>query len=89
MRRSTVAVCVGLLVSLSACGSSDRQADRAQERAYEAQERVAEERLGTRLDRREVVRPGQRKERQQLFDLRDRSGVEKDHTLRKATDQIG
>ena len=45
MRRSTVAVCVGLLVSLSACGSSDRQADRAQERAYEAQERVAEERL--------------------------------------------
>lgn len=45
-RRSLgVITCAGIVGLLSACGSSERQADRAQERAYEAQERVAEERL--------------------------------------------
>lgn len=45
MRRPLMFACLGIIGVLSACGSSDRQADRAQERAYEAQERVAEERL--------------------------------------------
>lgn len=45
MPRLGVIVGVGLAALLAACGSSERQADRAQERAYEAQERVAEERL--------------------------------------------
>ena len=45
MHRVITIVCLGLVVMVSACGSSERQADRAQERAYEAQERVAEERL--------------------------------------------
>lgn len=39
------AVFLGSLLLLSACGSAERDAARAQERAYEAQERVAEERL--------------------------------------------
>lgn len=38
-------VCIAVVGLASGCGSSERQADRAQERAYEAQERVAEERL--------------------------------------------
>jgi hypothetical protein len=45
MRHVTMIMCLGLVGLLSACGSSDRQADRAQERAYEAQERVAQQRL--------------------------------------------
>jgi hypothetical protein len=45
MRRLGLMVCIGLAGAVSGCGSSERQADRAQERAYEAQERVAEERL--------------------------------------------
>lgn len=45
MRCPSVILCLGMIASLTACGSSERQADRAQERAYEAQERVAEERL--------------------------------------------
>ena len=38
-------MCLGLVGAVTACGSSERQADRAQERAFEAQERVAKERL--------------------------------------------
>ena len=45
MHRVITIVCLGLVGVVSACGSSERQADRAQERAYEAQERIAEERL--------------------------------------------
>jgi hypothetical protein len=45
MRGAMAVVVVGLTALVSGCGSSDRQADRAQERAYEAQERVAEQRL--------------------------------------------
>ncbi len=37
--------CLGLVGLMSGCGSSARQADRAQERAYEAQERITEQRL--------------------------------------------
>ena len=46
MRRCLwLVVCVVGVGLVSGCGSSERQADRAQERAFEAQERVAEERL--------------------------------------------
>lgn len=46
MRRNiTATVLLGLVVLLSGCSSSERQADRAQERAFEAQERVAQQRL--------------------------------------------
>ena len=45
MPRLGLMVWIGLAGVVSGCGSSERQADRAQERAYEAQERVAEERL--------------------------------------------
>ncbi len=45
MRYQSVVVSLGMIAFLAACGSSERQADRAQERAYEAQERVAQERL--------------------------------------------
>ena len=44
MRLVVTIACLGL-AGLSGCGSSARQADRAQERAYEAQERIAEQRL--------------------------------------------
>jgi hypothetical protein len=37
-----MAVCLGLVALFSGCSSSDRQADRAQERAFEAQERSFE-----------------------------------------------
>jgi hypothetical protein len=45
MRLVMTTVFLGLAGLLYGCGSSDRQADRAQERAYEAQERVAQQRL--------------------------------------------
>ena len=41
----TMTVCLGLVALFSGCSSSERQADRAQERAFEAQERVAQQRL--------------------------------------------
>ena len=45
MRLVMTIACLGLAGLMSGCGSSARQADRAQERAYEAQERIAEQRL--------------------------------------------
>lgn len=45
MRLVVTMACLGLAGLMSGCGSSGRQADRAQERAYEAQERIAEQRL--------------------------------------------
>lgn len=45
IRHVLAIVAVGLFALVSACGSADRDAARAQERAYEAQERVAEQRL--------------------------------------------
>ena len=45
MRLLMTIACFGLAGLMSGCGSSARQADRAQERAYEAQERIAEQRL--------------------------------------------
>ena len=45
MRLVVTIACFGLAGLMSGCGSSARQADRAQERAYEAQERIAEQRL--------------------------------------------
>ena len=45
MQRAIRLSAIAVLGLLTACGSSGRQADRAQERAYEAQQRVAEERL--------------------------------------------
>ena len=45
MRLLVTVACFGLAGLMSGCGSSARQADRAQERAYEAQERIAEQRL--------------------------------------------
>jgi hypothetical protein len=45
MRLLMTIACLGLAGLMSGCGSSGRQAARAQERAYEAQERIAEQRL--------------------------------------------
>lgn len=46
MRRNfTIVASLGFVALVSGCASSERQADRAQERAFEAQERVAEQRL--------------------------------------------
>jgi hypothetical protein len=45
MRFLTTIVCLMTVVLVSGCGSAERDAARAQERAYEAQERVADERL--------------------------------------------
>ncbi len=45
MRHALMIAFSGSLLLISACGSAERDAARAQERAYEAQERIAEERL--------------------------------------------
>jgi hypothetical protein len=45
MRLASMLACSGSFALVSACGSAERDAARAQERAYEAQERVAEQRL--------------------------------------------
>jgi|APTNR8051073442_1049403.scaffolds.fasta_scaffold02588_4 hypothetical protein len=45
MRFFMTIVCLGLVGLVAGCGSSDRRSNRAQDRMYEAQERVADERL--------------------------------------------
>ncbi len=49
--RSIRLAAIAVLGLLTACGSSDRQADRAQERAYEAQQRVAKKERLDLVDR--------------------------------------
>lgn len=47
--------CLGLVALFSGCSSSDRQADRAQERAFEAQERAFEAQEGVAQQRLNLV----------------------------------